>query len=80
MRVREAGGDLDLAQESLAANDEATSGSSVFTATWRLRRVSSATYTVAMPPRPSSRSTVYRPASTVPGWIFMDAGARRACL
>src|SRR2546430_2451401 len=38
----------------------ATSGRSTLIATWRLCRRSSATYTVAMPPRPRTRSILWR--------------------
>ena len=57
VRVLEPGRGLDLAQEALRAERRASSGWSTLSATGRSCLMSRARYTVAMPPRPSSRSS-----------------------
>ena len=62
LRMLEVRGDLDLAQEALDAEHGAESGSRTLSATSRSCLRSRARYTVAMPPRPISRSISYVPA------------------
>ncbi len=65
MRMLQLGRDPDLAQEPFGAEHRGESGCSTFTATWRSCLTSCARKTVAIPPRPISRSIVYVPVRLV---------------
>jgi hypothetical protein len=56
VRMFETGGELDLAQEPLAADRGGQLGPEDLIATGRSSFKSSAKYTIAIPPRPSSPS------------------------
>ncbi len=80
VRVVELGGRARLAQEALAGcrPGSATSGRSSLIATGRSRRTSRARKTSPMPPRPSSDSSEYLPASACCSARKVSSGSRCA--